>query len=103
RMKPFAGAGNQDDFNACRSQHGQVFEQLGEMWSVQYRVIDLQHDGLAVEPILVIKDFADQVDLLPVLDLVHALTLAGIRRRVYCRRGLRERFVPKSMRKNAQS
>ena len=53
------------------------------MGSVQDRVIDLQYDGFAVEPVLVIEDFPDQVDLFPVLDLVHRPTLAGIRRHVH--------------------
>ena len=42
------------------------------MGGVQDRVVDLQHDGLAVEAALVIEDFPDQVNLFPVLDLVHA-------------------------------
>ena len=76
RVNPLSGSGNQNDLDAGRSQHGQIFEELREVRRVQDRVIDLQYDGLAVETVLVIEDFPDQVDLFPMLDLVHEPTLA---------------------------
>jgi hypothetical protein len=56
------------------------------MRRIQDRIVDLQHDGFAIEAILVIEDFSDQVDLFPMLDLVHQPTLArisGIDRRIH--------------------
>ena len=41
------------------------------MGSVEYRVIDLQDDGLTVETVLVIEDLPYEIDLFSVLDLVH--------------------------------
>ena len=75
-INPFAGSRNQNNFDASGSEHGQVFEQLREVGSVQDRIIDLQYDGFTGKPVLVIKHLPDQVDLLPVLDLIHVHTLA---------------------------
>ena len=79
-INPFAGSGNENNFDPSRSEHGQVLEQLREVGSVQDRIIDLQYDRFTGKPVLVIKHLADQVDLFPVLDLIHVHTLAGIRK-----------------------
>ena len=75
-IDPFARSRNQNDLDAGSAQHSKILHKLRKVRRVEDWIVDLQDDGLTVEPILVIKDFPDQVDLFPVLDLVHAHTLA---------------------------